>query len=50
MTSVFTLLSAVSAPGRKINEDAYGVWPNANAARAAALQEQYGVAPPGDAR
>jgi hypothetical protein len=35
MTSVFTLLSAVSAPGSKINEDAYGVWPNANAARAA---------------
>ena len=27
MTSAFTLLSAASAPGSKVNEDAYGVWP-----------------------
>jgi hypothetical protein len=34
MTSAFTLLSAASAPGSKINEDAYGLWP-ARAPRAA---------------
>lgn len=34
MTS-FTLHSAVTAPGSKINEDAYGVWPDARAPRAA---------------
>jgi len=27
MTSAFTLLSAASAPGAEINEDAYGLWP-----------------------
>ncbi len=34
MTS-FTLRSAVSAPGGKINEDAYGLWPDTRAPRAA---------------
>jgi hypothetical protein len=29
MMSAFTLLSAASAPGTKINEDAYGLWPAA---------------------
>ena len=27
MNSVFTLLSAITEPGFKINEDAYGLWP-----------------------
>jgi protein phosphatase 2C-like protein len=27
MNSVFTLLSAATAPGSKVNEDAYGLWP-----------------------
>src|SRR5689334_11537019 len=27
MNSAFTLLSAATAPGSKINEDAYGLWP-----------------------
>jgi hypothetical protein len=31
----FTLHSAVSAPGAKNNEDAYGIWPDARALRAA---------------
>jgi serine/threonine protein phosphatase PrpC len=31
----FTLRSAITAPGRKINEDAYGLWPNAQAPQAA---------------
>ncbi|HET6621687.1 MAG TPA: protein phosphatase 2C domain-containing protein [Dongiaceae bacterium] len=35
MTSAFTLLCAASAPGSRINEDAYGVWPAAAAPRAA---------------
>lgn len=35
MISAFTLLSAVTAPGSKINEDAYGLWPTADAPRAA---------------
>jgi hypothetical protein len=35
MTSAFTLLGAASAPGSRINEDAYGVWPAAAAPRAA---------------
>ena len=35
MTSAFTLLSASSAPGSTINEDAYGLWPTEAAPRAA---------------
>jgi len=35
MTSAFTLLSAASAPGSTVNEDAYGLWPAAAAPRAA---------------
>jgi hypothetical protein len=35
MISAFTLLSAVTAPGSKINEDAYGLWPTDEAPRAA---------------
>src|SRR5690349_10746144 len=27
MNSAFTLLSAATAPGSKVNEDAYGLWP-----------------------
>ena len=35
MTSAFTLLSAASASGSTINEDAYGMWPTEAAPRAA---------------
>jgi len=35
MISAFTLLSAATAPGSKINEDAYGLWPTRDAPRAA---------------
>ncbi|HEX6119367.1 MAG TPA: protein phosphatase 2C domain-containing protein [Dongiaceae bacterium] len=35
MTSAFSLLSAASAPGSTINEDAYGLWPTDAAPRAA---------------
>lgn len=35
MMSAFKLLSAVTAPGSKINEDAYGLWPSPDAPRAA---------------
>jgi len=35
MISAFTLLNAVTAPGSKINEDAYGLWPAVDAPRAA---------------
>jgi len=35
MTSAFTLLSAASAPGSTVNEDAYGLWPTEAAPRAA---------------
>lgn len=35
MISCFTFLSAATEPGSKINEDAYGLWPARDAARAA---------------
>lgn len=35
MISAFKLLSAVTEAGSKINEDAYGLWPSADAPRAA---------------
>ncbi|HET6159982.1 MAG TPA: protein phosphatase 2C domain-containing protein [Dongiaceae bacterium] len=35
MISAFRLLTAATEPGSKINEDAYGVWPAPEAARAA---------------
>jgi serine/threonine protein phosphatase PrpC len=35
MISAFTLLSAATAPGSKINEDAYGLWPTPDASRVA---------------
>src|SRR4051812_12156519 len=35
MTSAFRLLTAATAPGSRINEDAYGLWPTPEAARAA---------------
>jgi len=35
MKPAFTLLSAVTAPGSKVNEDAYGLWPVPNSAQAA---------------
>jgi hypothetical protein len=35
MMSAFTLLSAATEAGSKINEDAYGLWPSAEAPRAA---------------
>lgn len=33
--TIFTLHSAISAPGARNNEDAYGIWPDAQAPRAA---------------
>jgi len=39
MTPAFTLLSAATAPGSTINEDAYGLWPAAGAPRTAWVQD-----------
>src|SRR5688572_22578116 len=35
MAMTFSVLSAATAPGSRINEDAYGVWPDLVACRAA---------------
>ena len=40
MTSSVALLSAITAPGSKINEDAYGLWPMATAARERAIPDE----------